>query len=129
MEFGARVHPMSMRERVGHDHVLAAMTANLRQRALEETAAAANMSAEEYMKATGTLPVTDFRKRSVMDEMEADYLRAFLFANARERERDAQVADDEARAIQLGMTVEQFEFMQSNKMWPPPREDLGYPIV
>ena len=129
MEVGMPVHPMTMRERVGHDHLLAAMTATLRQRALEETAAAAHLTAEEYMRATGTLPVTDYRKRTVMDEMEADYFRAVLFANKREREREAQIADDEARAIQSGMTVEQFEFMRDNKMWPPPREDLGYPIV
>ena len=65
------------------------------------------MTVEDYLRATNQFPCTDWKPRNYMDEMEMDYMKAFQFANERERQREEEQAADERAAIAAGWTAEQ----------------------
>ena len=116
---GTPIHPMAMREKVGFDHTLAAMTASLRERVIQENADAAGLTVADYLRVTRTLPCTDYKPRRAMDYMEIDYMTAAIIATQRQHSREAEENDDEAMAIQAGLTVEEYELMKSDGSWPP----------
>jgi len=102
---------MSMRERVGHDHHCAAATASFRQHLLEENAQSSKMSVEQFLRMSGLMPVTDYRCEMTVtktDLVDADYLRAARYATSRQEMETAEAAA-ERRAIESGMTVEEYE--------------------
>ena len=94
---------------IGHDHLLAAWTATIKQRKVQTDAKAAGMSEESYLKAIGEYPCTEYAERPVFDEMDADYMRAAHYATRRQREREAAEEAQEAAAIKAGYTVEEWE--------------------
>ena len=77
----------------------AAWTATLKQRLSEEAAAEYGVTIEEYLKAMDMHVSTEFIERpKLMDPIEADHLRAFILANAREKARKAD-SFNEIRAL------------------------------
>jgi hypothetical protein len=106
-------------DQVGHDHLLAAWTATLKQRKVESDAKAMGLTVEDYLRETNQFPVTDWKARpQYEDEMEADYMRAFQHANMREFQRQQQQSADEAAAIAAGLTAEQYEQMCNERPLP-----------
>jgi hypothetical protein len=109
----------SPHDQVGHDHLLAAWTATLKQRKIESDAKAMGLTVEDYLRETNQLPCTDWKARpQYEDEMEADYMRAFQHANMCEFQRQQQQANDEAAAIAAGLTAEQYEQMCQERPLP-----------
>jgi len=91
------------------DYKRAAVIATTNQQLMELDAAASGLSVEAFMRATGQYPCTDYTPRPEHNEMDADYMRAFRYADARERERAVNQDLEEAAAIAAGFTVEQYE--------------------
>ena len=56
----------------------------------------------------------DYNERKEMDEMEADYWRAAVYATTQERKAIAEEQAQETAAIAAGMTAEQYEQMKLN---------------
>ena len=96
---------------VGHDHLLAAWTATLKQRKIEKDAASAGMTVEDFLRATNQFPCTDWKARPESDIMDLDYMKAFEYANRRERQREEEKAADERAAIAAGLTAEQVNYL------------------
>jgi len=110
---------MPMRDLVGHDHLLAAWTATIKQRKVESDAKAMGLTVEAFLRQTNQFPCTDWKARPTYeDEMEADYMRAFQQANTFEFQREQRQAADEAAAIAAGLTAEQYEQMCNERPLP-----------
>lgn len=105
----------NLRAQVEQDHTQAALAATAAYNVTKDAAAGAGMTIEGYMRASGTLPVSEFMNGTLVDPMddvvdptEADYMRATNTANKREAIREALEGAREARAISNGLTVEEY---------------------
>ena len=79
-------------DRVSSDHLQAARTATLRQHCMEQNAALNDMSVEDYMRLTDSMPVTDYKKRPTLDPIDDDYMQAARIATEALNSLEAEAA-------------------------------------
>ena len=107
---GSTAPDLDLRMRLDRDYTAAARIATRNQQMVEDAAAQAGMSVEDYMRETGTMPCADYKSRPIEipeDPMEMDYMRASAIATNKQR-----ALEKSARA--LGQTPD--EYMEKNGM-------------